>query len=192
MDKELLRKEFRKKRSELSNVEVREKSYKIAQNFIENLLPKLKVKEGRVFSLYKSAYNEVETDVIANFFAKKNIKFSYPKITAKDKPLQFILKENDSEFVSNKDYPDILEIQKGIKTVPKCIILPLLSFDSKKNRLGMGGGFFDRTINALRAFNSNIITIALAYDFQEFDGVLPVEKFDQKVNFIVSESTIIS
>ena len=69
--------------------------------------------------------------------------------------------------------------------------MPLLAFDSKLSRLGMGGGFFDRTIEFLKQ-EKPIITIGLAYDFQDFRGNLPVEESDQKVDFIVTQTRIIS
>ena len=61
-------------------------------------------------------------------------------------------------------------IEKINKTIePDILIIPLLAFDKSLSRLGMGGGFFDRTIQYLRSQNSQLITIGLAYDFQEFD-----------------------
>ena len=52
----------------------------------------------------------------------------------------------------------------------------------------MGGGFFDRTIQHLRSQNSQLITIGLAYDFQEFDELLPINNKDEKLNIVITNN----
>jgi 5-formyltetrahydrofolate cyclo-ligase len=60
------------------------------------------------------------------------------------------------------------------------------------SRLGMGGGFFDRTISKLKIEKPNLQTIALAYDFQRLETDLPIENTDQKPDFIVTSNSIFS
>ena len=54
---------------------------------------------------------------------------------------------------NNVKYPDIL-------------FVPLVAFDNHNNRIGYGGGFYDRYINKIRK-NKIITTIGLAYSFQK-------------------------
>lgn len=190
-EKNSLRKLFKRQRLLMSPLEVANESEKISKNFIENLLPQLgEEAHDKIFSLYLPASNEVDTQIIAQYFSENNIKFCYPKILKRDHPLEFIEAKENQKLTSNKIYPKLLEPTSGNELIPHFLILPLLAFDSKRNRLGMGGGFFDRTICHLKKKNSELITIGLSYDSQSFTGILPSEKTDQNLTFIVSKNKI--
>jgi 5-formyltetrahydrofolate cyclo-ligase len=189
LEKLELRKIYRQKRASLSSSEVIDRSRKIAQNFIKNLLPKID-HENRIFAIYLQSGNEVGTGLIAEYFEKNRIKFSYPKIARNNYPLEFIAAEENQNFFPNPIYPKIFE-PEGKKVIPDILIIPLLAFDKKCSRLGSGGGFYDRTIQFLRRKNPKLITIGLAYEIQCSSG-LSVEKTDEKLDFIVTEKTIFS
>jgi len=61
------------------------------------------------------------------------------------------------------------------------IIVPGVGFDCKGNRLGYGGGFYDRLLKDI-----NSLKIGVAYEFQILKQ-LPTEKYDQKLNLIITE-----
>ena len=192
-DKSSIRSDFRKKRSLLSKAEVENESRAINQNFITNLLPQIyKQNLDKIFSIYLSSGNEVNTDGIIEHFKKNHIAFSYPKIIAKDQPLKFILDEENQDFVACNIYSTIFEPNCGKEVIPHILILPLIAFDRDLNRLGAGGGFFDRTISSLKKHHKKIITIGLAYDFQRLGEALPIENTDQKLDFIVTKNKIFS
>ena len=71
---------------------------------------------------------------------------------------------------------------------PEILIVPLVSFDRSGNRLGYGGGFYDRTLQRLRARRATL-AIGFAFDAQEADH-LPLEATDQSLDMIVTESRI--
>ncbi len=187
-----LRKIFKERRSALSEIEVSKRSEEVCLNFIQNLLPKIYRNSDQVFSLYLAANNEVYTNYLSQFFIKNSIKFSYPRIVEKNQALEFVASENSQKFVSNMFYPKILEPLNGKTISPDFIILPLLAFDQSMSRLGMGGGFFDRTISKLKIEKPNLITIALAYDFQRLETTLPNENTDQRLDFIATQKRIFS
>lgn len=192
-EKQNLRSIFKAKRNALTQDEIETKSREINQNFISNLLPKIcKKKQNHIFSIYHSSYNEVATVLIEEHFIKNNIKFSYPIITKKDHHLDFIAHQQNQAFTTNAFFPKVLEPLSGNKVVPNIIIMPLLAFDPYLSRLGMGGGFFDRTIEFLKTENFQIITIALAYEFQRHEGMLEIENTDQRLDFVVTEKMIYS
>jgi len=187
-----LRTLYKQKRSQLSSQQIQEKSQQINQNFLYNLLPNILEKNSNaIFSLYISDGREVLTNLIATHFINNKINFSYPKIIRQHHHLEFILSEPNQAFLANKIYPKILEPTIGKKVFPDILILPLLAFDSNLTRLGMGGGFFDRTIHFLKS-NKKIITIGLAYDCQSSASILPYTKTDSALDFIVLETSIIS
>lgn len=183
---------YKSKRAQLSSNEVEAKSQKINQNFIKNLLPEIfEENPSAIFSLYISDGHEVLTNLIAGHFINRKIKFAYPKILQKHYHLDFLLNKQNQVFAPNSIYPKILEPRDGEKVLPDILILPLLAFDAHLTRLGMGGGFFDRTIAFLKS-NKKIITIGLAYDFQRSPSILPLHKTDQGLDFIVSETEVFS
>lgn len=191
LEKSRLREIFKKKRLSLAQSEVKEKSKEINQNFIKNLLPKIYKKDSqKIFSLYLNVQNEVATDALAEFFLKEEIKFSYPKIVQKNLQLEFLLFTENQKFQSNKFYPNLSEPLEGEKVFPDFFIIPLLAFDSDLSRLGMGGGFFDRTISHFKKLNPNLVVIGFAYDFQNYEKNLPLEETDQKLDFIVTQGAI--
>ncbi len=195
--KSKLRKIFKERRAALTEQEVAERSLQINQNFITNLLPEIypgnsSKNSNKIFSLYLPSYNEVSTDLIAEYFRKNQIRFSYPQIIQKDQPLDFVLAQENQALAPNKFFPKILEPIVGKKVFPDFIILPLLAFDADLSRLGMGGGFFDRTLEFLKKQNSEIITIALAYEFQRAGEIMPIENTDQRLDFVVTEKIIFS
>ena len=73
---------------------------------------------------------------------------------------------------------------------PDVLIIPLLAFDRKGYRLGYGGGFYDRTLAALRT-KKKIVAIGAGYSAQEVETV-PHESYDQKLDFVMTEKGIIT
>ena len=75
---------------------------------------------------------------------------------------------------------------EGDWLTPEIVIVPLVAFDARLNRLGYGGGFYDRTLEGLRA-QATMRAIGLAYGAQELPE-LPLEPTDQPLDAIVTEA----
>jgi len=73
---------------------------------------------------------------------------------------------------------------------PEILIVPLVAFDRAGNRLGYGGGFYDRTLEGLRQ-RGGCLAIGFAYSAQEA-AELPLEPTDQPLDMIVTEAEILS
>ncbi|MDJ1016865.1 MAG: 5-formyltetrahydrofolate cyclo-ligase [Paracoccaceae bacterium] len=76
----------------------------------------------------------------------------------------------------------------GEETKPEILIVPLAAFDENGYRLGYGGGFYDRTLERLRASGA-VTAIGFAYDVQMTED-LQVEPTDQPLDAIVTETGI--
>ncbi|MFT4013040.1 MAG: 5-formyltetrahydrofolate cyclo-ligase [Paracoccus sp. (in: a-proteobacteria)] len=72
---------------------------------------------------------------------------------------------------------------------PQVLIVPLAGFDRAGNRLGYGGGFYDRTLERLRALGP-VTAIGFAYAVQEIRAI-PVESTDQPLDLIVTDREIL-
>ena len=75
---------------------------------------------------------------------------------------------------------------KNKSLVPNVILVPLLAFDQFNHRLGYGKGYYDSFLNKYMKLNKKIITIGIAFSFQEYNK-LPTSKLDAKLNFILTE-----
>jgi len=73
---------------------------------------------------------------------------------------------------------------------PEVLIVPLVAFDRAGNRLGYGGGFYDRTLEGLRAKRTTL-AIGFAYAAQQADG-LPLEPTDQPLDAIVTQNEVLT
>ncbi len=71
---------------------------------------------------------------------------------------------------------------------PLVLIVPLLAFDARGYRLGYGGGFYDRTLEALRALRPTL-AIGFAFAAQEMNMV-PIDKTDQRLDAVVTEQGV--
>lgn len=78
--------------------------------------------------------------------------------------------------------------EAGDVVEPEVLIVPLLAFDRRGYRLGYGGGFYDRTLERLRAMRP-VLAIGFAFSMQEIETV-PTEPTDQKLDLIVTEREV--
>jgi len=76
-----------------------------------------------------------------------------------------------------------------LPATPDLVIAPLLAFDRAGFRLGYGGGFYDRTLAALRA-RGPLLAIGLAYAAQEV-AATPRDETDARLDMIVTEDEVI-
>lgn len=77
----------------------------------------------------------------------------------------------------------------GDWVVPEVLVVPLVAWDRRGNRLGYGGGFYDRTLAALRA-GGPVVAIGFAWGAQE-DPSLPLEGTDARLDGLVTEAEVL-
>ena len=130
---------------------------------------------------------EVDDLEILKNFERKGFKISLP-----------VIKKNFQMDFYQWSFTEILKINKyGIPEpetkkmiYPEILLVPLVGFDLKLNRLGYGGGFYDRLIKKLSQ-KKKILKIGLALSDQKIDKV-PVNKYDQKLDYIVTNKYTVS
>ena len=72
---------------------------------------------------------------------------------------------------------------------PDILLIPLVAFDKKLNRLGYGGGYYDRFIEKL-VKKKKVVKIGLALSSQKINNV-PINKYDQKLDYIVTNEYVL-
>lgn len=72
---------------------------------------------------------------------------------------------------------------------PDIVITPLAAFDRRGYRVGYGAGYFDMTLNELRA-RQKVVAIGLAFACQEVETI-PIEPHDARLDFVLTERDVI-
>ena len=178
MNKFQLRKKISKIRSKFSRKKITVNSEAIIK-LIEQKSPNKRV------GLYYPFGDELSTLELMDRLTKKNFIISLPIINNKFEMSFYSWNTNEPLTINRFG---ILEPLKGKKIIPSTLVIPMLAFDSNLNRLGYGGGFYDRFIKKIER-QTICIKIGLALSYQKINRV-PVDKHDKKMDFIITEKRI--
>lgn len=160
-------------------------AFKACRTFLKHF----EIGEGDTVALYRAIQSELDPQPLVEALWKAGIETCFPVVAKADTPLEFRAANAKTLFISGAFGASIPEDGTPIVT-PTIIIAPLLSFDRAGYRLGYGGGFYDRTLENLRAL-APTRAYGYAYAAQEVDTV-PIEPTDQRLDGIVTEGGIIS
>tara|TARA_A100001011_G_scaffold397680_1_gene499471 strand:+ start:3184 stop:3732 length:549 start_codon:yes stop_codon:yes gene_type:complete len=158
------------------------KNQKIDFKSLIKILRKSKI-SGRVVGGYYPYNYEVDTLEIFKKLEKFNYHLTLPKISKNYQMDFFQWSTKDPLEINKYGIPEpISEVVK----FPNILLVPLVAFDKDRNRIGYGGGFYDRYIKKLQR-KKKILTIGLAYSFQKVKKI-PVTKHDIQLDFIVTNT----
>ena len=115
-------------------------------------------------------------------FEKHNYYLSLPKIKNNSKMNFFQWSTNDPLIINKFGIPEPIS---NIIKYPDVLLIPLVAFDKNFNRVGYGGGFYDRYLKRIKKMKK-ILTIGLAYSYQKVKQI-PVNEYDIKLDFIITE-----
>ena len=134
---------------------------------------------------YPTKY-EIDDLEILNYFFKKGSIIALPKIKKKSQMEFYKWYQNDPLTINKYGIP---EPENTNRVYPDILFVPLVAFDKELNRLGYGGGFYDRYIQKISKIK-NIVKVGLAFSFQKLKTI-PVNKHDKKLDIIITEKDII-
>ena len=181
--KDEIRKQILEKRSNLSLEEVDKKSELI----IENLTPYLK--NAKNIMIFTDMKNEVRITKLIELYPEKNF-FISKIVNSKNREMK-INKYNENELVLHKfGYYESSSDDFYDEKILDIVIVPALAFDSSKNRIGFGGGYYDTFLNKVREKNKNTLFIGVCYDFQMIEEV-PIEGHDITLDLVINESEVL-
>ena len=161
------------------------KELKIYPERIFTFLKKNKINFKNVGGYYPCNH-EIDDLEILNFLRIKKVNISLP-----------IVRENNQMDFFEWTNKNLLKINKyGIaepislnKIYPDLIFVPLVAYDSDLNRLGYGGGFYDRYLEKIGKIKK-ILKIGLAFSYQELKKI-PINNHDKKLDLIITEKKFI-
>lgn len=140
-------------------------------------------KDAETLLIYVSVNNEIDTNSIIKFALSEGKKVAVPYCVG-----------NMMNFLVIKSPDDLIDGKFGIPTADpeKCFsvedfsnalcVVPGLSFDNYGNRLGYGGGFYDRFLS-----KNKVKTVGLCYE-RSISNALPIEKYDIATDYILNEN----
>ncbi|MCR9153105.1 MAG: 5-formyltetrahydrofolate cyclo-ligase [Bacteroidetes bacterium] len=142
----------------------------------------LKKQEVRHLHAYFPMPHEIDIKPILEFCWKTNRPLILPKMAPKRQLIQIEVRSMDDLALNSWG---IMEARHDEASTlePKLILCPGLGFNSKGERLGYGGGYYDRFL----AKHPQAIKLALAYPFMVLDE-LPREAHDQKMDLLFKAS----
>ena len=175
MNKSKIRKKILKIRSQNSSM-----NNQIDFNYLYKTLKELNSSDKIIGGYYPFNY-EIDTLEILEKLEKRNYIISLPKIKKNYQMNFFTWSTKDPLSINDYGIPE--PISEKI-LYPNILLVPLVAFDNYLNRIGYGGGFYDRYIKKIKK-KKKIITIGLAYYFQKIKKI-PINKHDLKLDIIVT------
>ncbi len=152
---------------------------------IFHFFKKNKIKFKNVGGYYPSNH-EIDDLEMLNFLRNKKATISLPTIRENNQ-MDFFEWTNKDPLKINKygiAEPILLK-----KIYPDIIFVPLVAYDDDLNRLGYGGGFYDRYLEKIAKIKK-IFKIGLGFSYQRIKKI-PINKYDKKLDLIVTEEKII-
>ena len=178
MNKSVIRKKILKIRKEYFF-----KNFSINKNKFLKFLQSINKNKLIIGGYYPYNY-EIDILEILKFLERKKYKISLPKIGKKSQMNFFDWSVNDPLSINKYGIPE--PVSKKI-IYPDILLIPLVAFDKNRNRLGYGGGYYDRYLAKFK--KNKIIKIGIANTFQKMQKI-PISKYDIRLDHIVTEKKI--
>ena len=145
---------------------------------------KKKIFKYKIIGSYYPVNFEADTFQLMKMFKQKGYKLSLPVISSKYDMNFYTWNLNDPLYVNKYGIP---EPKSKIKVIPSILLIPMVAYDKRLNRLGYGGGYYDRFLKKYE--KKNILKIGLAITCQEVKK-LPTNNFDKKMDYILTEKKL--
>ncbi len=180
-----IRKRILKKRDGLSEAERRDKSKIIWSRVVQTW----EFQQADSVMLYANFRSEVQTGLLIESTLAADKRLILPRVNPGSPELELYFVEDVCEQVAS-GYCGIPEpvVDRCLHTLLEevnCVIAPGIAFDRFGGRLGYGGGYYDRLLNALSPAQARV-SIGLAYEVQIVDEV-PQGFFDARVAVLATE-----
>jgi 5-formyltetrahydrofolate cyclo-ligase len=179
-EKQVLRKEMQAKRSRLPQIAMAQAADSVARHFADH--PILAFMPS--FAGYMAMRGELDMRGIFDNMARFKKEMALPRLT-EQKRMHFRRWQPGDALTTHA-----FGMQEPAATAPAIspalVLVPLLAFDARGNRLGYGGGYYDATMAMMRRFETPPLFIGVGYTMQELERV-PTNDGDQRLDGILTE-----
>ncbi len=175
MNKKLLRQKIREQKKQLSDDYIVKTSRRLAEMFLETRY----YKDAKTVYGYLSYNQEVRTVPILEQALRDGKRVAVPKVYGDT--MRFIYLDDLSAVEnSSMNIPEPVADEPVAEDETALVLMPGVAFDRKGNRMGYGGGFYDKFLNN----EPNHPTVALCYEFQMVEE-LPTDDYDIPVDCVL-------
>lgn len=142
--------------------------------------------EHRILGAYAAKGSEADILPLLTASMSEDQRIALPYFTARNAPMLFRLWRPGDELEIGP-YKVAQPLASATPETPDLLLIPVLGFDRALNRLGQGGGHYDRYC----AVHPDAVRIGIAWDVQEID-LVPTEATDIPLNAILTQNEWIS
>lgn len=152
------------------------------------------VRHCRHIAVYLSVNGEMDTRQVITTLWQRQLRCYLPRLGNGHRPaMSFAPYHKHSRLTKNRfDINEPMTERRELRDGRHLdlVLVPLVAFDKRGNRLGMGGGFYDRTFSWRRhRRNRRPLLIGLAYEFQH-QGWLPSRPWDVPLDMVVTDRKV--
>ncbi|MGE8559610.1 MAG: 5-formyltetrahydrofolate cyclo-ligase [Acinetobacter sp.] len=190
VDLKVLRKQLRHQRRAISDFQQKQAQQKVLQQLI-----RLKsFQHAKKIGVYLHAFGEINTNQIIEYCFKQHKQVYLPMICNMNQQLHWV-KITQQQYRNNRFSHHPFGMKEPMAGrgfhVAKLdfLIMPLLACDSYGTRIGMGGGFYDKT---LASAGHRPFRLGIAHDFQLVQQCLHREPWDQPLDALLTPSCYLS
>ena len=145
------------------------------------------VPQGSTIGLYAANPHEAPTGAYARFFFERGHELALPRFATRGAAMEFArftdpFEESDLEI---GPFGLLQPLAQAAGLIPQVLFVPLVGFTARGERLGQGGGHYDRWLAA----NPETLAIGLAWDCQVADS-LPIAPHDRTLSAVVTPSRL--
>lgn len=193
-DKRALRRELKRKRQALSPYQQRQAAIALCQRL--KRLPD--IRRAKRISLYLPVNGEIDPTPLLPWLRQRNVEVYLPVLRPfSANSLWFVVYRATTPMVKNRfgiAEPCPRFAANRRHRLPAwaldTLIVPLVGFDAEANRMGMGGGFYDRSLAFMQRKGPAPTLIGVAHACQQVE-TLPVEPWDIPLNAVVSDQVTV-
>lgn len=139
---------------------------------------------------YLAIHGEIAVDGILRHARMHGAMTALPVI--KGETLLFAAFDDQTDMVKKRFgilEPDVAEDQLLKPEVLDCVLLPLVAFDENANRMGMGGGFYDKSFAFTQDMKKPPLLIGVAHELQKADSVFN-EWWDIPLDVVITDKSV--
>jgi len=141
---------------------------------------------AKVAALYLPMHSEFDALPLAEALGARGVRLAMPRAWAEGAPLDFHA-WSPGDAVEADASGSAAPLDTAEKLEPDLVFVPLVAFDTFGGRLGQGGGYYDRTLEALARRDPRPLFVGLGFGGQQVERV-PCEGHDQKLDGVLTES----
>jgi 5-formyltetrahydrofolate cyclo-ligase len=146
------------------------------------------IKPGTIVAGFMPMQSEINPLLLMKALAGHGAHLALPAIAGRGKPLimrAYVFGDElgRGQWGIREPKPDKAEV------APDILIVPLACFDRAGHRIGYGAGYYDMTINALRA-KKTVVAVGIAFALQEIPRV-PATERDERLDLVLTEREVI-